>query len=215
MSEGTDFLYPFIEETEHDAGRLLEDLAVSAKAKAAESARLRAATLSATDLETVAASMAARFAGGGRMLVFGNGGSSTDAAGITAMFRRPPWGRPLDTRSLASDRAVLTALANDIGFDVVFSRQLMAFGRRGDMALGVSTSGNSVNLLTAFAEAHKRGMLTVGLAGYDGGQMATSDHVDHCIVVRSESVHRIQETQAEVAFQLWRRIQGRLAETGK
>jgi D-sedoheptulose 7-phosphate isomerase len=208
----SDFLYPFIEETESDPGRLLEDLAASARSKASESARLRAATLSATDLDVVAAAVAARFAGGGRMLVFGNGGSSTDAAGIAALFRTPPWGHPLDVRSLASDRAVLTALANDIGFDVVFSRQVIAFGRGGDIALGVSTSGNSVNLLAAFGEARRRGMLTVGLAGYDGGQMAASDAVDHCITVHSDSVHRIQETQAAVAFELWRRVQALLEE---
>lgn len=210
---GTDFLYPFIEGDERDAGGLLTDLAASAQAKGAESARLRAATMqrSAPEVAAAAAAMAERFVTGGRLFVFGNGGSATDAAGIVALFRTPPWGRPLQARSLVADRAVITALGNDVGFDLVFSRQLIAFSRPGDLALGVSTSGNSTNLLGAFAEGRRRGMLTVGLAGYDGGQMAASSDVEHCLVVRSDSVHRIQETQAAVAFELWCHVQSLLA----
>ncbi len=101
-------------------------------------------------------------------------------------------------------------MSNDIGFDVVFSRQLIAYGRSGDIAFGMSTSGNSDNLLMAFAEAKKRGMLTVGLAGYDGGRMAASDDLEHCLVVRSDSVHRIQEAQTSVAHALWGLVQAQL-----
>jgi D-sedoheptulose 7-phosphate isomerase len=209
MSEGTDFLYPFIEGGERDADSLLAELATSAAAKGAVSAQLRSKTLADCDatMTTLAHAMARRFNAGGRLFVFGNGGSATDAAGIVALFRTPPWGRALRARSLVADHAVLTALGNDVGFELVFSRQLIAYGRDGDMALGLSTSGNSTNLLSAFAEAGRRGLLALGLAGYDGGQMGSSPDVEHCLVVSSSSVHRIQETQAALAFELWSRVQ--------
>ena len=212
MTESTDFLYPFIEGDEHDAGSLLADLAVSAAAKGAVSASLQRATLERSEaaLAALSQAMAERFTAGGRLFVFGNGGSATDAAGIVALFRTPPWGRPLQARSLVADRAVLTALGNDVGFELVFSRQLIAYARDADIALGLSTSGNSTNLLSAFAEARRRGLLTLGLAGYDGGQMASSPDIEHCLVVSSSSVHRIQETQAALAFELWSRVRSHL-----
>ena len=204
----TDFLYPFIDGDERDSGPLLTDLAASAEAKAATSLALRAATRAAggTELSRTAAAMAERFGRGARLFAFGNGGSATDAAGLAALFGRPPWGRALPARSLAADEAVLTALGNDVGFELVFSRQLIAYGRSGDMAFGLSTSGNSANLLHAFAEGRRRGLLTVGMAGYDGGQMAGAG-LDHCLVVGADSVHRIQETQAAMVFELWSAIQ--------
>jgi D-sedoheptulose 7-phosphate isomerase len=212
VTEGTDFLYPFIEGIEDDAESLLADLAGSAAAKGATSASLRTETLERSDasIAHMAHAMAERFSAGGRLFVFGNGGSATDAAGIVALFRTPPSGRPLRARSLVADHAVLTALGNDVGFELVFSRQVIAYGRDGDMALGLSTSGNSTNLLNAFAEARRRGVLTLGLAGYDGGQMASSPDVEHCLVVSSSSVHRIQETQTAIAFELWCRVQSLL-----
>jgi D-sedoheptulose 7-phosphate isomerase len=210
----TDFLYPFIEGDERDAGALLGDLARSAEAKAGTSAALRAATLAALDdeLDAAAAAMAERFRSGGRLFAFGNGGSSTDAAGVVSLFGRPPVGRPLPARSLVADHAVLTALANDVGYELVFSRQLISTAGPGDIALGLSTSGGSVNLLRAFAEARRLGLLSVGLAGYDGGSMAASETIDHCLIVRSDSVHRIQEVQSAVVFDLWARVQRHLPE---
>lgn len=211
----TDFLYPFIEGDEHDAAPLLDDLARSAAAKWLQSASLRQTTLAAcgAQITTVAAAMAARFASGGRLFTFGNGGSSTDADELAELFTRPPWGRPLPARSLAAEHAVLTALANDIGFDVVFSRQLIAHGRSDDMALALSTSGNSDNLLMAFSQARKMGMLTVGLAGYDGGRMATCTDLEHCLVAASDSVHRIQETQSATIHALWAAVQSELSKS--
>ena len=211
-AEATDFLYPFIEGDERDSASLLADLARSAEGKWAQSTALREETLArcSEQLQAAAAAMAERLAAGAQLFTFGNGGSATDAAGVAQLFTKPPWGEPLPARSLAADQAVLTALSNDIGFDVVFSRQLIAYGRAGDIAFGTSTSGNSDNLLMAFAEARKRGMLTVGLAGYDGGRMAASDDLEHCIVVRSDSVHRIQESQTSVAHALWALIQAEL-----
>jgi len=144
---------------------------------------------------------------GNKLLLFGNGGSSTDADTVAALFAQPPVGRAFPARNLASDPAVLTALANDVGFDLVFARQLMAHARPSDIALGISTSGDSRDVLVAFAEAKQAGLLTVGLAGYEGGSFATSADVDHCLVVHAASVHRIQETQAVMSFELWDRIQ--------
>lgn len=204
----TDFLYPFIDGDERDAGPLLVDLAASADAKATASLQLRAASRASCgpELGRAASAMADRFRSGARLFAFGNGGSATDAAGLAALLRRPPWGRALPARSLAADEAVLTALGNDVGFELVFSRQLIAYARSGDIAFGMSTSGNSVNLLHAFTEGRRRGLLTVGMAGYDGGQMAGAG-LDHCLVVRADSVHRIQETQAALVFELWSAIQ--------
>ncbi|HEV2070805.1 MAG TPA: SIS domain-containing protein [Acidimicrobiales bacterium] len=207
--ETTDFLYPFIEGDEHDAPSLLADLSRSADAKWNQSERLRAETLSRIEgqLAEVSAAMARCFEAGGQLFAFGNGGSATDADDVAQLFTRPPWGEPLPARSLVTDHAVLSALSNDIGFDVVFSRQLEAHGRPGDIALGLSTSGNSENLLMAFRQAARRGMCTVGLSGYDGGRMAQCQELVHCLIVNSDSVHRIQETQAAVAHTLWAAVQ--------
>ena len=208
-AESTAFLYPFIEGDERDAESLLADLATSAEAKWDQSERLRAATLEACrdQIATVAAAMARRFEAGGQLFAFGNGGSATDADELTQLFTRPPSGEALPARSLVADQAVLTALSNDIGFDVVFSRQLEAYGRPGDIAFALSTSGNSENLIRAFSQAARIGMLTVGVSGYDGGRMAASDDLEHCLVVRSDSIHRIQETQAALVHALWAAIQ--------
>ena len=211
--EATDFLYPFIEGDETDSSSLLVDLARSAREKWGESSALRAASIeqSRSQIEGVAEAMAERFVAGGRLFTFGNGGSSTDADGVAQLYTQPPWGAPLPARSLVEDVAVLTALSNDIGFDVVFSRQLIAHGRPGDIAMGFSTSGNSENLLMAFGEAKRRGMLTVGMSGYDGGRMAADASVEHCLVARSQSVHRIQEAQAALVHVLWAEVQAALA----
>jgi D-sedoheptulose 7-phosphate isomerase len=215
-AEPTGFLYPFIEAEERDAGVLLTDLAGSARGKLEESAALRSATLArcAGQVESAGAAMAGCFARGGRLFTFGNGGSATDAQGAAALFRHPPGGRPLPALSLVEDQAVLTALANDVGFELVFSRQLIAHAATGDIAVGFSTSGNSPNLLRAFEEAARRGLLTVGLCGYEGSGMAVSDAVQHCLVVRSESVHRIQETQDALLLALWESVQRHLEGTG-
>ena len=213
-TEPTGFLYPFIEAEERDPARLLSDLAASARKKMEESCRLRGTTLQDCEslMAAAAAGMADRFRHGGRLFAFGNGGSATDADGTVALFRDPPAGRPLPARSLVADPAVLTALANDVGYDLVFSRQIIAHAHAGDIAIGFSTSGGSVNVIRAFEEASRRGLLTIGLCGYDGGAMASSAALDYCLVVRSDSVHRIQEAQDAAALGLWRAVQGRLDE---
>ena len=215
--EPTNFLYPFIDAEERDADALLADLAASAQAKAAESLALRRSTLEANAdvVDRAAAELARRFAAGGRLFTFGNGGSSTDAASLAGLFSHPPVSHPptgaaLPAWSLTADPAILTALGNDVGFELVFARQLIARARDGDIAIAISTSGNSPNLLAGLAEAHRHGVFTVGFAGYGGGALADSPTVDACLVVRSQSVHRIQESQASLGYRLWQAVQDRL-----
>jgi D-sedoheptulose 7-phosphate isomerase len=212
--EPTAFLYPFIDAEERDASGLVADLVESVRSKILESQELRSRTLemSADKVSLVASKMAQRFQIGGRLYAFGNGGSSTDAAGAVDLLRNPLRGTALPAISLVDDRAALTALANDIGFEVVFSRQLIAHSRSQDIAMGFSTSGDSKNVLRAFDEASRRGLLTIGLSGYEGGEMARSASVSHCFVVPSESVHRIQEAQSALVLRLWEEVQALLGE---
>jgi D-sedoheptulose 7-phosphate isomerase len=214
--EPTNFLYPFIDAQEDDPESLLADLTASAQAKAAESLALRRTTLEANIdlLEQAAAEMGRRFAAGGRLFTFGNGGSSTDSTTLAALFSRPPSGKPLPAWSLTADQAIVTALGNDVGFELVFARQLIARAKAGDTAIAMSTSGNSPNLLAALAEAHQRGLYTIGFAGYDGGAFTNNRNVDACFIVRSQSVHRIQEAQALLGYQLWLATQQRAGGQG-
>lgn len=163
---------------------------------------LRRTTLTSSLDQIVAAGhmMAHAFANGACLFAFGNGGSATDAQDLVAELLTPPFSEwpPLPAIALTNDIAVITAVGNDVGFDNIFTRQIIAFGRPGDIALGVSTSGNSANVLVAFEQAKKQGMSTVGLAGYDGGKMAHSAAVDFCITSPSDHIPRIQEAQATV-----------------
>jgi D-sedoheptulose 7-phosphate isomerase len=211
--EPTNFLYPFIDAQEDDPKSLLADLAASAQAKAAESLSLRRSTLEANAelIGSAAAEMARRFSTGGRLFTFGNGGSCTDCTTLARLFAQPPVGQPLPAWSLTADQAIMTALGNDVGFELVFARQLIARGKAGDIAIAMSTSGSSPNLMAALKEARHRGMYTVGFAGYDGGAFAKSPDVDACFVVRSQSVHRIQESQALLGYQLWLAVHEQMA----
>lgn len=198
MAERTGFLYPFLDETVDDPAALLADLGRSAVAKWSESVELRAGTLVdlGVALRDAVAAVAERLRAGGRLLVFGNGGSATDAEAFAqnCVDATP---RSIPALCLAAEPAVLTALANDIGVDAVFARQVAAHGRGRDTVVAFSTSGGSTNVLTALDRARTSGLLTLGIAGYGGGAMAA--HVDHCLAVRSESVHRIQEAQTAIA----------------
>jgi D-sedoheptulose 7-phosphate isomerase len=168
----------------------------------------------AGQLEACATRLAEAFRSGAKLFAFGNGGSSSDAHAVAHLFMSPGTGaRALPAIALTGDVAVVTALSNDIGFEVIFARQLAAFGRRGDIAVGLSTSGGSANVLRGFEEASRRGMLTVGFAGYDGGTMAEADTIDDLFVVPSSSVHRIQEAQTTLYDVLWELTQQSLQTT--
>jgi D-sedoheptulose 7-phosphate isomerase len=207
-------LYPFLYSGTTDVSQVIEQVRQSTVAKAEEILQLRR-TVHAADggrLLDCARQMAARFTAGGQLLAFGNGGSATDAQQLATLFLYPGGSaRPVPALSLASDASVLTALSNDIGVDVVFARQIAAFGGPTDIAVGMSTSGNSDNLLRAFDEASRRGLLTVGIAGYAGGKMAELDSIDFLFVAPSSSVHRIQEAQTTMYNVLWELCQAALA----
>lgn len=199
-------LYPFLYAEAADLDTVLAQVRESTVAKAAEIVALRQSLADRYGARLVdcARRMAACFTAGGKLFTFGNGGSSTDAQEVAQLYLHPPApARPLPAICLTHDVAVLTALSNDVGFEVVFARQVAAFGRAGDVALGLSTSGGSVNVLNGFDEAARRGLVTVGLAGYEGGRMAASDSIDHLFVVASSSVHRVQEAQTTLYHVLW------------
>ena len=153
-----------------------------------------------------AAQMLARcYRGGGRLYTMGNGGSSCDAAHLAVEFQHPiTAGRPaLPAVNLSQDMAMITAVANDLGFTHVYTRQVLAHVGAHDCLVGISTSGNSDNLLAGFNAAKRQGAATLGLAGGEGGRMRTSADVDLCLVVATDSIHRVQETHVALYHILW------------
>lgn len=200
-------LYPFLHGAAQDERRLDAALLDSVVRKAADSRETSARffTDEAGALVTAARAIADVYRGCGRLFAMGNGGSSCDAAHIAVEFTHPVTaGRPaLPALSLTADVAMLTAIGNDVGFEHVFARQLIAQAHAGDGLIGVSTSGNSPDLIAAFMTAKELGLVTVGLAGGDGGAMKRSGIVDHCLVVPSTSIHRVQECHVAAYHILW------------
>ncbi len=188
------FLYPFLDERENNLDAVLDDVRRSVLMKAQEVGALREQTLTdnANVLVDAADALRASFAAGGKLLALGNGGSATDAMDVVADLRAA--GRP--AIDLTEDPGILTAIANDIGVEAIFSRQVIAYGAPGDVVLALSTSGNSGNVIHALAEARRRGLVTIALVGYDGGRVASEELADHIVVTRSEHIPRIQEAQA-------------------
>jgi D-sedoheptulose 7-phosphate isomerase len=135
---------------------------------------------------------------GGKVLIFGNGGSAADAQHIAAeLVNRLNYDRPpIAATALTTDSSILTSVGNDSSFDEVFERQVRAFGHAGDVALAISTSGNSPNVLRAVAAARELGMRTIALAGRNGGKVAAT--VDVALVVDGKSTQRIQETHITI-----------------
>ncbi len=205
-TEGSEYdrlFYPFLfEGGQSSIEDVLAQVRYSTIEKCHEVIALRRATLEGAGEQIVAAgrAIARAFASGGTLFAFGNGGSTTDAQDFVTELLNPPFASwsPLPAIALTNDIAVVTAVGNDVGFDNIFSRQIIALGRKGDIAFGVSTSGNSINVLAALAQARKQGLLTVGLAGYDGGKMLHSPAVDICLNAPSDHIPRIQEAQATV-----------------
>ena len=208
--DGVERLYPFLFGGDPAGEPTLATAADSARQKVAELAELRQ-EVGLAERERVAACaarLAIAFDAGGTLYAFGNGGSATDAHAVVHAFLNPsPQGplqvKPLPAVSLSSDVSVLTALSNDVGFEVTFSRQIHGFGRPGDIAVGISTSGGSANVLSGLEEARRLGLVTVGLSGYGGGRMAELAGLDYVFAVPSSSVHRIQEVQTTLYHVLW------------
>jgi D-sedoheptulose 7-phosphate isomerase len=195
------FLYPFLAEREHDLPAVLDDVRASAEMKAQDVQDLRAATLfdNADAISEAAAALRGALEDGHRLLALGNGGSATDAMDAVADFVTPPSGAGWPSRralDLSADTAIVTAIANDIGSEAIFARQVIAYGRAGDVLLAFSTSGNSLSVLDALAEARRRNMTTIALVGYDGGRVAAESLADHIVVTPSQHIPRIQEAQA-------------------
>jgi D-sedoheptulose 7-phosphate isomerase len=205
-TEGSEYdrlFYPYLfEGGKANIEDVLAQVQHSTLEKCREVIALRRVTLEYACEQIIAAgrAMARAFEQGATLLAFGNGGSATDAQDVVAELLTPPFANwaPLPAIALTNDIAVVTAVGNDVGFDNIYARQVIAFGRRGDIALGISTSGNSINVQVALEQAKKQGLLTVGLAGYDGGKMARSAALDFCITCPSDHIPRIQEAQATV-----------------
>jgi len=213
MSEA---LYPFLHGTRQDPASMHAALLDSVRQKASDSVMTKQAFFAAhaPDVVAVAEAIAGVYRRNGRMFSMGNGGSSCDASHFAVEFLHPVTaGRPaLTAVNLTADMAMVTAVGNDIGFGHIFLRQLIALARRGDGVIGFSTSGSSENLLAAFAKARELGVVTIGLAGHDGGKMAQSPDLDHCLVVGSDSIHRIQETHLAIYHILWDLVHTLLAD---
>ncbi len=200
-------LYPFLYGAAQEPEKLDAALIHSIEEKSRDSRETNARFFAAEAPILVAAAKALAnvYRRGGRLFSMGNGGSSCDASHVAVEFVHPiTAGRPaLAAINLVADIAMISAVGNDIGFEQVFARQVIAQARAGDGLIGISTSGNSANLIAAFAKAKEMGLATIGLTGGDGGKMRTSGAVDHCLVVPTTSIHRIQECHVAAYHILW------------
>lgn len=200
-------LYPFIHDVARDETALDAALldSIGAKAAASIETKRRFFADNAASVLAVARAIADSYQRGGRLLAMGNGGSSCDSAHIAVEFLHPVTAgrQALPAINLAADTAMMSAVGNDVGYAHVFVRQVIAYGRPGDVLVGVSTSGNSANLLAAFAKARELGITTIGLSGHDGGEMGREGALDHCLTVASDSIHRVQETQVAIYHVVW------------
>jgi D-sedoheptulose 7-phosphate isomerase len=207
-SGASSFLYPFLGQQEHDLEAVVADVRRSVLMKAGDVTALREQTITegGETLAAAAAVIRAAFDAGGQVLALGNGGSATDAMDLVADLRTP-WlgGPPRRALDLTADAAILTAIANDIGTDAIFSRQVIAYGRPGDVLVALSTSGNSLSVVEALAQARRRGLASVAFVGYDGGHVARERLADHVVISRSEHIPRVQEAQA-TAYHLLREL---------
>ena len=195
------FLYPFLGNQQADSADLIHEVAASIRMKVADDTalRTRVAGEQSDAIAATAIAMRQRLDHGGKLILFGNGGSATDANDWAIDCVMPPAGfRPIPAISLSTEPANITAIANDLGPDLIFLRQLIAHAQPQDIAVGISTSGGSKNIVAALGEARKRGLLTVGLLGYDGGEIVRKSLVDHALVVPSDYIPRIQEVQASI-----------------
>ncbi len=207
MNDTLDALYPFLAGGAKDPQAEQEALCESVRRKATHSVEVKQEFFAHNTEALIACArdLAASYRAGGRLFTMGNGGSSCDAAHLAVEFQHPvTTGRPaLPAMNLVMDAAMCSAVANDVGVEHVFVRQLEAHARAGDALAGFSTSGNSANLMRAFARARELGLLTIGFAGGDGGEMHASGLLDHCLVVETDSIHRVQEVHVACYHILW------------
>lgn len=204
----SEFLYPFLGQKKQETADVVDDVAASIQMKVHDDSLLRArlASEESEQMASVAVAIHERLSQGGKLILFGNGGSATDANDWALDCVLPPAGfRSVPAISLSAEPANITALANDVGTEVIFLRQLIAQARPEDVAIGISTSGGSRNVIIALEEARKRKLLTVALLGYDGGEICRRGLADFPVIVRSDYIPRIQEVQAS-AYHVIREI---------
>ncbi|MGA6986456.1 MAG: SIS domain-containing protein [Terriglobales bacterium] len=195
------FLYPFLGRKKQGTTNLVAEVASSIRMKAHDDTKLReqVARDEAEQISSTALAIHERLRRGGKIIVFGNGGSATDANDFAIDCVLPPPGyQSIPAVSLSLEPANITAVANDIGSDAIFLRQLIAQARPEDVAIGISTSGGSRNIIMALEEARKRNLLTVALLGYDGGEIKRQRLADFPVVVNCDYIPRIQEVQASI-----------------
>jgi len=195
------FLYPFLGQEKQQTPDLLSEVAASIGMKVQDDSRLRAqvAREQAEQISSATLAIHERLAKGGKLILFGNGGSATDANDFAIDCILPPAGyRPIPAVSLSLEPANITAVANDVGTEVIFLRQLIAQAHPEDVAIAISTSGGSRNIVMALEEARKRKLLTVALLGYDGGEIRRRALADFPLVVQCDYIPRIQEVQASI-----------------
>jgi D-sedoheptulose 7-phosphate isomerase len=196
-----EFLYPFLGREKQPTGDVIAQVAASIQMKVADDTGLRAqmAREQAEQIGNTTAAISERIRRGGKLIIFGNGGSATDANDWAIDCIAPPAGwKPVPAVSLALEPANITAIANDVGTEVIFLRQMIAQAQPDDVAIAISTSGGSQNIIMALEEARKRKLLTVALLGYDGGEIQRRGLADFPLIVRSDYIPRIQEIQASV-----------------
>jgi D-sedoheptulose 7-phosphate isomerase len=195
------FLYPFLGKEKQSTPDLVAEAAASILMKVGDDSRLRAqaAHEEAEQISQTIVAIHERLQRGAKLIIFGNGGSATDANDFAIDCVLPPNGyEPIPAVSLALEPANITAVANDVGTDVIFLRQLIAQARPEDVAIGISTSGGSRNIIMALEEARKRNLLTVALLGCDGGEIQRRKLSDFPVVVHCDYIPRIQEVQASI-----------------
>jgi len=195
------FLYPFLGTEKQGTSDVVAEVTSSILMKVHDDAKLRAqvAREEAEQIGNATLAIYERLRRGGKLILFGNGGSATDANDFAIDCVLPPPGyQSLPAISLSLEPANITAVANDIGADAIFLRQLIAQARPEDVAIGISTSGGSRNIIMALEEARKRNMLTVALLGYDGGEIKHQRLADFPVVVDCDYIPRIQEVQASI-----------------
>ncbi len=216
MSEELQKLYPFLHGQTKNKGATQNALLESIKQKVSQAVeeKQRFFKDNADALISVSQAIADVYKEKKHVFSMGNGGSSCDAAHFAVEFQHPvTTGRPaLPAINLASDTAFMTAVANDVNFDQVFARQIESLGTKGDGLIGFSTSGNSKNLLEAFRRASNMGITTIALTGGDGGMLAQSKFVDHCLIVKTDSIHRVQEIHVTCYHIIWDLVHTLLAD---
>ncbi|RKZ70231.1 MAG: phosphoheptose isomerase [Gammaproteobacteria bacterium] len=209
-------LYPFLHGDKKDSGSENDALLESIRQKSQHSLDIKQQFFADNSQALIEAARAVAkvYQQKGKMFSMGNGGSSCDAAHFAVEFQYPVTaGRPaLPAMNLCIDTAMISAVSNDLGVQHIFVRQLDAHAQAIDGVVGFSTSGNSENLMAGYRKAKNLNMTTIGFAGGDGGNMKSSGLIDHCLVVDTDSIHRVQEVHVACYHILWDLVHTLLAD---